>query len=103
MAYDARAMDADPKVGLPSSSLLYRVDGWREREIDEQGAPALTYIVNCTYTTRIAQMGRTGRVCAKKDLYLDIALGWRPAGRVYRTRRGLRAGGLCGFRFWSFS
>ena len=67
MAYDACALDADPKVGLPSSSLLYRVDGWREREIDEQGgAPALTYIVNCTYTTRIAQMGRTGRVCAKK-------------------------------------
>ena len=67
MAYGACAMDANPKVGLPSSSLLYRVDGWHEREIDEEGAPVLTHIVNCTYTTTIAQMGRTGCVCGKTE------------------------------------
>ena len=90
MAYGACAMDANPKVGLPSSSLLYRVDSWRERYIDEEGAPALTYIVNCTYMTTIAQMSRAGCVCGKTDVSVQSLL--RDGGRHLGSRRLDHAG-----------
>ena len=65
MAYGARAMDANPKAGLPSSSLLYRVGA----NVRSTRRGSLPHRVNGSCTTTLPKwVGRA--VCAGKRLYV---------------------------------